>query len=505
MDEEKQKGIIKTEPVANVEFAKDVFKLVSGNVLVQMLSMGLAPILSRIFLPEYFGVTAVFSSLYTTLSVFTCLRYEVTIVLTKTKEEAANMLAISIMFAFLTLGILLPVLWFTRSWFADILKTPLLAEYMWVIPIVAFLIGIFNALNYWNSRRRKYSRLSAALVMQEFVQDGIRLGFGFAGHPSGLILILSNMAGYVTSFGELVRRFIKEDRGLFKTLNWAQIRTDIARYRKFPLFNIWAGLINNFSNQVPMLMLAAFFSTTITGYYSLGYGMVRLPIIMIAGAIGQVFLQRAGKARYDGSLPALVESTYDRLLTLGLFPMLLITMAGKDIFIVMLGNQWAEAGVYSQILSLWTFFVFVSMPLNTLANVFERQEINLVLNIVVFVSRIISLLIGGLLHNVLLTMWLFALSGILTSGWYILWALRTAGVSIPRSILKFFNNILFCLPFLLIVAAGIWIIQMRSSAIFILSGVVAIFYYIMVVVRDPVLLGLLLQIRIKRINIFRRK
>ena len=179
-------------------------------------------------------------------------------------------------------------------------------------------------------------------------------------------------------------------------------------------------------------------------------------------------------------------------------------MAGKDIFVVILGGKWAEAGVYSQILAVWTFFVFISTPLNNLSSVFERQEINLILNVIIFVTRVIALLIGGLLKNVFLTMWLFALTGILTSGWYILWALRISGVKISTSILTLLKSLLISSPFLAVVGLGVWVFQLRHLYSFILSAIMALLYYTVVVVRDPILKGMVLSLRTMP-NPFRKK
>ena len=44
-------------------FAKDVLKLVSGAVFAQVLSVLAAPVLTRLFAPDAFGILAVFMSI----------------------------------------------------------------------------------------------------------------------------------------------------------------------------------------------------------------------------------------------------------------------------------------------------------------------------------------------------------------------------------------------------------------------------------------------------------
>lgn len=102
------------------DFIGDVLKLISGSFAVQAISLLLSPVMTRLFSPENFGVSAVFTSIYSILAVITCLRYEATIVIAKTKEESANMLGVCMFFASLTTLVFFPTLYFLRYWLADL-------------------------------------------------------------------------------------------------------------------------------------------------------------------------------------------------------------------------------------------------------------------------------------------------------------------------------------------------------------------------------------------------
>jgi hypothetical protein len=267
-------------------------------------------------------------------------------------------------------------------------------------------------------------------------------------------MIVSRIAGQLIASLTIAALIIKED-GKYILQN---IRTDLMRegmrvYKKFPLYNIWAAFLSNASLYIPGLLLAGYFSPTEAGYYSLGNNLLRLPISLIANSIGQVFFQRSAKAFHNGRLAMTVQETYKQLVVFGLFPMLVVTIIGKELFVLVFGAQWAEAGVYSQILSLWTFFVFLAAPMSNLTNVLGKNEVSVILNVIKVATNIAAFVIGGMLNNARLGLWLFSISGVATYAAFVLWANSASGVPLKKTLSIFFGNLAFSAPFLLAVFA----------------------------------------------------
>ncbi len=77
--------------------------------------------------------------------------------------------------------------------------------------------------------------------------------------------------------------------------------------------------------------------------------------------------------------------------------MVILLFIGKDLFIVFFGSQWAETGLFVQILSIWAFVWFITSPLTVMVAIFEKQLWGLKINLIIFSTRLISLVIGGLL------------------------------------------------------------------------------------------------------------
>jgi len=141
-----------------------------------------------------------------------------------------------------------------------------------------------------------------------------------------------------------------------------------------------------------------------------------MPMSLIGRAIGKVFHQRAAQANLRGDLEPLVRNLLRTLVIVGLAPISALAVIGEDLFSLVFGPTWSQAGIYTQILSPWAFVWFVSSPLSTLFGVLNKQAQGLRLQITIFVSRLISLGIGAYYENVILALALFSVTGILVYG-----------------------------------------------------------------------------------------
>ncbi len=452
--------VTSTHSRRKASFAGDVLKLVGGTTFAQVLGILVAPLLTRLYAPEAFGLSALFASITSIISVIVCMRYEASIMLPESDEKAANLLSVSLGFVVLVSSLTGLTVWLGRQSLVHWLSVPELGSYLWLVPLAVFVAGVFQALNYWNSRTGHFGRLSIARVTSSVTTSIVQLGAGYAGYVTGGSLISAGVIGSVASTLVLSGQIWRDDKSLFRhSISWRDMVLGLKQHRKFPLYSTWSALLNSISWHMPVFLLMAFFSSEVVGYYSLGTRLLRLPMSLIGSAIAQVFFQRAAEAKVDGTLSAVVESTFQRLVTLGLFPMLLLTFIGRDIFVVVLGDNWAEAGVYVQILSIWMFFWFISSPLFTLVSVLEKQEYGLIFNIFTFTMRLVSLWIGGLLGNVHVALILFAVSGFLTYGGLNLVLLAASGVPWSRS-----GGILLS-TFILFIPVGVFLTIVKSLGV----------------------------------------
>lgn len=398
-------------------FAKDVLRLASGTAVAQAITVLAAPVVTRLYGPTAFGISALFISMTTVGIAISCLRYEVAIPLSETEEEGASLLLVSIMSCIAVSGLTALLLLVAGRSVLTGLRAPELINYIWLIPVAILAGGSFTALSYWMTRQGRFGAIAQARVARSGTIVSWQLTAGYGGYPVAKNLIFANIAG---SLGAGVLLAARIGRAGFRAIGAAMTRHSIVasakRFRKFPIYSTWSTLLNNLSWQLPTLLLSYFFSAQVVGYYALSASLLGLPMNLVGNSIGQVFFQAAATADRSSELRAIVGRTFRHLVRLAMFPLFVLGLVGRDLFGLVFGRQWAEAGVYTQMLCIWIFFWFISSPLSTLLSVFEKQEFELTMNVALIGTRSAALAIGGYLGSARLSIALFSITGVLIYG-----------------------------------------------------------------------------------------
>lgn len=476
-------------------FAFDVLTLTGGTTFAQILTILSVPVLARLYQPENFGVWALYSSITSIISVIICMRYEYSIMLPELDEDAVNLLGVS----FLAIGVVtvltLAIIWFFKEPIINVLNSPQIENYLWLVPPFVIVNGIFLALNSWNSRTKLFRRLSISRISSSVSTTATQIIIGLVERKSPSGLIVGNLTGQSVATFILAGQIWRDDRNLImKSLNWKKMYEGLKRYSKFPLIDSFSALMNSISWQLPAFLLAAFFSPTIVGFYSLGFRLLQMPMSLIGSSISQVFFQRASRASSRGTLPLLVENVFKLLVIIGMFPILVLTIVGSDVFTVIFGEAWAEAGVYTQILGLWAFVWFISSPLDAIYLVVEKYHFGFRYNFFNLATRFLSLIIGGLLGSARTALILFSISGIVVYGYLCLKMMSYSGVKISRALKIVFSN------FILFVPAGIILVALKIREInpillVAFSGVIIGIYYLYILKTDTNVKKILKELR----------
>jgi len=434
---------------------RNVLKLLSSRVAAQALSFITAPIIARLFLPEHFGVFQIFSSIAGVIAVITCLRYELSIPLGKNEKEASASLTLSLFFTLIfTLAVLavVPVL---KGKIAQWFKVPELEVFLWLLPISVFASGLISSLRYWAARGDRFgamawsgfgSSLGGRLIMIAWASiigasvTGLFVGY-FGGVAVSVLLLLVFLS----------RKLLSDIKNA--NLNLGMLWTVAKRHKKFPIFSSLSILLNTLSVQLPPIILGLYFSTTTVGYYSLGRRLVSLPMSMLGGSIAQVFFPIAAKEYNEmGTLSEIVSNVFRRLVQIGVFPMVALGFLGVPLFGFVFGEKWIEAGVYTQILSVWILLIFITSPLSTIFSVLERQGTGLAFNIGLIFSRTLALLLGAQMGGPRMALGAFVVVSVIGWSFLLCWVLRNSGVSLRWGVKKFLKYV--SLSSLLLLPAG---------------------------------------------------
>lgn len=365
-------------------FARGVSVLLGGTAGAQALMVMAAPLLTRLYTPEDFGLLAVFTALLALLTVIASGRYELGIPLPESDQDAANITLLSLAIVVVVTALALTVFLIWPLEIANAINAPELAAYLWLIPFGVFFVGCYQVFNKWAVRSKQFGSIARTRIYQSIGTLFIQIGGFKLGAPA---LLGGHAAGQgVGATGLLISAL---NRSEFRRCSPKAMWTQARRYRDFPIYSTWTGLFNTASLQLAPILFLALFGASVAGLYALTLRILSMPGSLIGNAVGSVFLSEAPEARRNGTLPALVTRLHSRLAMAGALPLAVLLFFGPELFAFVFGEQWRQAGVYAQWMAPWIYLQFQWSPLSMLATVLELQKEAMIAQLLTLFSRII--------------------------------------------------------------------------------------------------------------------
>lgn len=376
----------------NNKLFKAVFKLASANAVGQLILLAAMPYLTRIYMPQDFGVFAVFSSLMGMVLVISSLRYELAIPLPKSLKSAHNLLflalAINVLMTLLTCVI---VFWF-RFQIAEMTGTPQVANLFWLLPIAVFTGGTYKALTYWALRRKEFGKISQTKILQSCANVATQVIGGLLGAgPLGLAVgqVVGQSAG-TTSLLRGVRLGKLWTQGISKR-SFILLR----RYNNFVKYDCPAAALNTFSAQLPNFALALIFGPVVAGYYYLAERVLWVPLSMVAQSIGQVLISQIREEIEKGSIVKIVVRIFLILSAIGSIIIIPTYFLSETIFKLVFGKQWEVAGSFASILVFGIIVQFIYSPLSMIFLATNSQKTNLLIHLFILIGKLLAFYYAG--------------------------------------------------------------------------------------------------------------
>lgn len=416
-------------------FRGPVVTLLSGTAVTLILSYVTVPILTRLFTPEEFGISDYFVMMVSVLMTVASLRYEDAIMLPEDDRTAGAVFRLAGLLS-ISAALVLVVATFFRHEITAFLRVEDLAPWLWMLAPTLLFMKFGRMAEIWLSRKKSFRLISAGEVTNKATMIASRIGAGAATQlgPGGLIggffLAYTASAGY---YAAILRRDV--GGALRERFSGVDLTSVARRYRRFPIFATPAAVLNALVSRLPVVLLPVYFTMETVGLFGRAFVALAVPLSLIGSAVSQVFFVHAAEAYRDSRLGELTESVHARLVMLGTFPMVLLTLVGPDLFEFVFGVRWRTAGVYEQVLAVWFFAGGVASPLTRLFDVLEKQRTELLISLVTSLALTAALVLGGRTGSVLFTMVLISAAGTLVRGLHIGTMMHLAGVPL-RSVVR---------------------------------------------------------------------
>jgi lipopolysaccharide exporter len=415
------------------EFFRNVATLISGTTFAQAFSIIIYLVLSRIYTEDDFGVFGLYMNILNITIIFSTAKYELSILLPKSEKDSVNLLGLSGLISIgVSLFLLLPVI-FLNDQICRWLGSEKISHWLYFIPLSTLLVGLFQSLRNFSNREKRYRLIAGANIAQSLGNSLMKLGLGLViVGATGLIfgVVFGQLAGFLVFF--VVH--IKAHRGKVGWLKLPEMKRLGTQYNMFPRFNMWQGLINNFSGALPVFVFSSFFSTAIAGFYTFGYMVLYRPVNLVANAFYQVMFQRfVEKQHKETSILPEVLLFIRRTIQILIIPFAVVGIFAPEIFDFLFSEKWIEAGRYAQIMLPWIFMVSLAMPLSFIPDLYRKQRVAMTIDGIRLGLRLAALAAGVVLHSSYTALALYSGVSALMILYSLLWYIRLVTKNVPGS------------------------------------------------------------------------
>jgi O-antigen/teichoic acid export membrane protein len=345
-------------------FVRNVAVMMSGTTLAMVIPVVATPVLTRLYSPGDYGVFALYVSIITALSVLVTAGYDSALMLPKEDDEALNLAVLCMVATVVASLLLLLVLWLF-SGYADRLSGSSISRWLIWVPVASFIMGFQQTVSSWANRKRLFKALATNRVTESVVTPGLNIGLGLSssgvgGLIAGLIIgkafaAIALTRGLWTRRGEL-RAAVRKETMLRQTVE----------YREFPLFFAPTSFLDILAPQVPVILLSKFFGPAVVGLFSLTVRVIGAPLTLLSNCVWQVYYQWAAEARYSRKESRNILKVAFYLLLIIIGPVIAVVLFAPRLFLFIFGQEWGIAGEYARIVILPLAARFVVFPLTAI-------------------------------------------------------------------------------------------------------------------------------------------
>ena len=390
---------------------RNIGKLFSANVIAQVIGLLVYPLLTRIYLPEDFGLLNLFLSIAGVLVIPATMQYQHAIPLPAEEKQAVACFQGGILLLGACVAFLLLCLPFANE-FAGLFKAPALADILWMLPVLVASMSLWQLLSNWYIRRKGFDRTAAYQLNQNILSAAGKYTLGKTGVGFGLVYgavsasVIAVIASIAISWKKHMLPLLRFD--------WNEVKHTMKQYGFFPKYQTPRALANLLNSSMAVWFISSCFGMEATGYWGMAFLLALTPISVITESLYQVFLQDT-TARHNNHQP--VITAYRRYIVwasvilipsfIGLY-FCLPWMVG-----FLLGDGWQETAEMIRLLLPWFLVLVLNAPWNFVPNMYGKQKTAFGIELLYLALRLIVIGIGVYTRNLTVLLLGYSLTGVI--------------------------------------------------------------------------------------------
>jgi O-antigen/teichoic acid export membrane protein len=359
-------------------YLRAIAKLSSGQIVAAMIPLAAAPLLSRLYLPADYGALGSYMALAGLFGAVCTLQLHHGIIAERSERRARDLVLVVSLVAgavALVAGLVALAIFFAMAG-SDAYTN--VRPWVLVLPLTVLATGATAGIATLANRRAAYGALARIPVFAAVVTVATSIPFGLLGSGANGLFI-SYFLGQAVSFSAYfqVYRRIEPQRPEVLVRRFVAVAR---RHKDFVRYSVPSQFLSVVSLDMPVYALTAIGNMGFLGAFNRAGLLVTMPLNLIGAAVGQVFRQRAAEDyRLTGSCRDLYLRTGLGLFLAGLPPLAVIMLWAHDLFRIVLGPNWSEAGDIARILAPMLLLRLVCSPLSTVFFFTGRQKHDLLL------------------------------------------------------------------------------------------------------------------------------
>jgi O-antigen/teichoic acid export membrane protein len=395
-------------------YFKNAATLVSGTALAQLISIVASLALARIYNPGLYSILTIYMAVSGLLGSVASLQFHNVIVISQEETEVREAINVCVFTTLViaVLSLLFILLFFNRfdSWFGNSTGK----YWMLLTPLSVLFSGLNYTLSALASRRQKYKMLSANRIIAALLVPAVSITLGLLlQNETGLFagLLVSQVLPTI-----ILMRYFKKNNDFEINFSVPAIKKFFSVHKNYPLYSLPADFINNLVNQLPVFMLTRYYNgvqSGLVGHYGRSTMLLGMPVYLVSAAVGEVFRQKASTEKDN---PTVLRRTFIRtagfLFLLSVIPFTIIILFGSDIFKLILGNKWGEAGTMASALSIMFALRFTVSPLTYMYFIAKKQKEDFYIHIVMVLLGFLSFFLANYFYpgEYIKALWFYGIS-----------------------------------------------------------------------------------------------
>lgn len=381
-----------------------------GTGLAQAISLFSMPLMTRIFSPEIMGEYGYFMNLALILIPVSALGMQQAMVLVQSDRERLGLMRIVVSVLLLFTIFVAIAFMMLKIYFPGYLLT--LVEVSVYLPLFVFFSGLVLMLRYDLLYKKLLGNLAFATIMASVILNSSKLLSGVMANPSRNNLIVATVIG--TGLGLFFYGIVNSVFSAFKLkVNeyLEDFKLSFSKYRDFPIYRAPQALIKPISNFVPIFALEYLGYKAEIAFFLLAMTVLLAPSILISKSISDSMLKYLVEdvSRIKVIVPKLTVSLFSIFVV---FSAILIVWGGQ-IFSVVFGSDWREAGYYAGVMTVWIVFAFSNSPVTSVIPVLGLLKHNFIFEALGFVLKVLAVLLAIFINpeNPFLLVLFFSVAG----------------------------------------------------------------------------------------------